>query len=615
MSRSSGRLLAILFAFAVLILLLLILWRISGNQGTALPTPTRSAVALADNPSTPVTPSPPASAPTSRVPVTETPVPTVAAMRGATALYPRRVEEAQVEAILSQMTLEQKIAQMFMIGMPGPTLDGQTQQRLATNGLGGVIFLDRNLAGREQVAALTRALQSQARAGGPGLPLFIGWNHEGGPVLRSDAGMTPFPSAMALGATGNLELARRVGAAVAAEMRSLGVNMNFAPVLDVNSNVSNPVIGLRSFGDNPELVAAMGESFIEGHQNEGVIAVAKHFPGHGGVDVDSHVSLPTLDQALLGLQQVELPPFARAVAQEVGGIMVAHLNIPALDASGRPASLSPAVIDTLLRDQFGYEGVVMTDDIGMGAIRNQYNPREAAVMAVQAGNDLLLTVEAADQFDPMHNAILAAVRDGRIAPERIDAAVRRLLRLKLGYKLASPAPPLPAARWEAHYQLAREVAAASVAVVRDDEGWIPLPGQHVLLLTPTEFNPGSAVGDNRSLLNEALAAAGSHVTELFYLAQDPRDIAEVQGEALNAAPAADAIVVVLWDASLRQYHHGQIAQETLVTDLLATGKPVVAIFGRLPYDTARLPSAPAQITLYGDVEVQVEALGVKLLKP
>ncbi|MDX1687244.1 MAG: glycoside hydrolase family 3 N-terminal domain-containing protein, partial [Candidatus Promineifilaceae bacterium] len=419
------------------------------------------------------------------------------------------------------------------------------------------------------------------------------------------------------GAAGRPDLVYAVGRSVAVEMRSLGVNVNYAPVLDVNVEPANPVIGLRSFGETPELVADLGNRYISGQQGGGVIAVAKHFPGHGRVDVDSHVALPLLDAPLDALQRVELPPFQAAVAGDVAAVMVAHLSIPAVDPGGVPSSLSPAVVDGILRDQIGFDGVVMTDDMGMSAIRDHYTLSEATVRAVLAGNDLLLAVETTRDPDVMRDALLNAVAAGRIDQSRIDASVRRLIRLKLAYDLAAPPATTLLENGPAHEELAREAGAAAVTPIRDNAGLLPLPlpSRRLLLVSPAAINPGTAVGDGKSLLHEIIAARGVTVEELFYNPQDPADVARAQTDALSRATTADAVVVVTWDANLRYVHHGETAQETLVNRLLDGDRPVVVVFGRLPYDHLRVPDAPTQIALFGDTAGQLEGLTSLLLGP
>lgn len=625
-----GSLLALLGAGVLLGLLLL------ADGGDALSNPTETfgapmettvaAEAIAAATATDPVPAPPATptlAPTPTVASSlsgdNSPAPSTASLptRETTGAFPRPVDEPEVASLLAGLTLEQKVGQMLMVGLPGPELDDVAWQRVVQQGVGGVIFLDRNAESPEQTRAFTQALQAAAMQQGPGLPLLIGWNHEGGTVARRAAGLTHFPSAMALGAAGRPDLVHAIGRSMAVEMHSLGVNVNYAPVLDVNVEPANPVIGLRSFGDTPEVVADLGSRFISGQQEAGVIAVAKHFPGHGGVDVDSHVALPLLDTPLDSLQRVELPPFQVAVDNDVAAVMVAHLRVPAVDPGGAPSSLSPPVVNGILREQMGFDGVVMTDDMGMRAIRDHYSLAEAAVLAVLAGNDLLLAVETTRDPDVMRNALLNAVATGRIPESRIDDSVRRLIRLKLAYDLGAPPSHSLLENGPTHQSLAREAGAAAVTPLQDGAGWLPLPLRtgRLLLISPTAINPGSAVGDGRSLLYEKMAALGVNVEELFYDPHDPADIARVQAEALSRTVAADAVVVITWDAILRYTHHGETAQEELVNRLLDTDRSVVVVFGRLPYDRLRVPDAPTQIAIYGDTVGQLEGLVSLLLDP
>ncbi len=528
--------------------------------------------------------------------------------------YPMPVDEAIVEAILEQMSLEQKTAQMLMVGLPTAMMDEMAWRRVAQQQVGGVIFLEKNTESAQQVASFTDALQSAAMAQSPGLPLFIGWNHEGGTVVRRRAQVTAFPSAMAVGAANRPALAYEVGRAMADEMRSLGVNMNFGPVLDVNSEAANPVIGLRAFGDNPGIVADMGLHTIAGLQDAGVIAVAKHFPGHGAVDVDSHLDLPLLSADFDQLYTRELLPFLSAVEAAVGGVMVAHLQIPALDPGGWASSLSPLVIETILRQQLGYDGVVMTDDIGMGAIANHYTLEQATVQAVLAGNDLLLSVETSSYPDRMHNALVQAVLDGHIPLERIDQAVRRIIRLKLAYNLSRPQDAALLANQAAHQELAARVGREAVTVLQDAPRWLPLQlsDRRLLLVTPATMHAGTASGDGLSLLGELLAARGVAVQEIFYYPDAPWSVGVAQAEAQAAAANAGAVVLLTWNAGLRQAQQGDTAQETMVRALLADGQsrqqPVIVAFSQLPYDSLRVAEAPVQVAMYGDMFGQLQGL-------
>jgi beta-N-acetylhexosaminidase len=573
-----------------------------------------AAATLADGqPSAPVSPTASTASPTT--PPSDMPVESVRSSSDLPATSP--IDPARVEELLSSLTMEQKIGQMIMDALPAGVSDPQTRQRIVSDGLGGVIFLNVQMT-PDQLRQTTQTLQAMATQEGSGIPLFFAWNHEGGRISRLGAGLTEFPSNMALGVTHDqLQLARAYGQAVGEEMSSLGVNMNYAPVLDVNTEPANPIIGLRAFGDDPATVAALGSAYIEGLQEAGVIAVAKHFPGHGGVDIDSHVDLPVVTASRSDIEQIDLPPFDAALDSNVGAVMVAHLQIPDLDPSGRPSSLSSAAVTGILRQQMEFDGLIMTDAIGMGAITDQYGIGEAAVMAIEAGNDMVLTVDPGE-FEAVRSGLLSAIGAGRLTEARIDDSVRRILALKLAYDLI-PSPETPVlGNMNAHLALSNQIADQAVTIDQDTRQWLPLdlPMGKLLLITPNmlaERHAGSAVGDGRSMLNELLSNRGIQVSEFFYDHASPASIGEVQNEALAQALSVDAIVVITWDAYLQQYHAGTMAQPQMINSLLQTGKPVIVVYGQLPYDKILTPDAPAQITMYGDTSAQLSTLVSRLL--
>ncbi|OAA28815.1 beta-N-acetylhexosaminidase [Frankia sp. EI5c] len=365
-------------------------------------------------------------------------------------------ETRWVESTLAELSLEQRVGQMIMgvvFGTSGTDRNpaavaanrrtsgvDTAAEAVATLGLGGVIYFDAGGAGPgalpdniidpAQVTALSGDLRAAAR-----VPLLIGTDQEQGAVLRIRDGVTLLPGQMAQAATGRVADARDAARITGADLRALGINVDFAPDADVNSDPANPVIGERSFGDDPAAVGRFTAAAVEGYRQAGVAAAAKHFPGHGATSVDSHVELPTIDRDRASLAALDLPPFQAAIAAGVPMIMVGHLSVPALDPNA-PATLSKAVVDGLLRHELGFDGVVVTDALNMAAITRHNTGGAAAVRAVRAGVDLLLmppdVVEARD-------AVVAAVRAGSITPDRLDDSVRRLLRMKwrLGHGAAA----------------------------------------------------------------------------------------------------------------------------------------------------------------------------------
>jgi len=263
------------------------------------------------------------------------------------------------------MNIANLLGQLFVVGLSRPTLDEETRKFLTTFCPGGVILFPHNAPDPQTLLTLCRDLHAL-----PSPPL-ITIDHEGGRVQRLTAPFTHFPAAAHLGATSSPFLAGRVGGVMAQELRAVGIDLNFAPVLDVLTNRDNPVIGDRAFSSRPETVARIGGALMLGLQKGGVIPCGKHFPGHGHTNADSHATLPRVDKTFDELMQVEIPPFRRAISAQIGTIMTAHVLYPALDPD-LPATLSPTILTGLLRQKLGYRGMVITDDLEMGAIVSHF---------------------------------------------------------------------------------------------------------------------------------------------------------------------------------------------------------------------------------------------------
>ncbi|MCJ7620002.1 MAG: hypothetical protein MUP64_07280, partial [Anaerolineae bacterium] len=274
-----------------------------------------------------------------------------------------------MEEILASMTTEQKVGQLFVVYFDGTSLSPDLRTMITEYHIGGIIIFPHNLNTLADLAALISDAQQAAVANEPHVPLLVAADQEGWPIWRLPPGATVFPSNMALGATYSTEDAQLMASVMATEMKALGINMNLAPVLDVNSNPANPIIGIRSLGSSPDLVSRLGVAMIETYQTNGIVATAKHFPGHGDTSVDSHLDLPLIDHDLERLEAVELPPFEAAISAGVDCIMTAHIQVPALDPQpGRPATLSPEILQGLLREQMGFQGLIATDSLGMKAL-------------------------------------------------------------------------------------------------------------------------------------------------------------------------------------------------------------------------------------------------------
>jgi beta-N-acetylhexosaminidase len=275
-----------------------------------------------------------------------------------------------------------------MVGFEGLSASADVKALIREFGVGHVVLFARNVATPEQVADLVRELQSTGRDAGHEVPLLIAVDQEGGRVARLKEPWTIWPAARAVGRVGSEETARQMGAALAEELKACGIRCDFAPCVDVDTNPKNPVIGDRSFGDDPDLVGRLGAAMIRGLQENGVAACAKHFPGHGDTDLDSHLELPAVDHTRARLDDVELRPFRKAIEAGVATVMTSHIVVREID-DARPATLSPAIIAGLLRKELGFTGAVVTDDLAMGAVAKHWTPAQIAVLAADAGCDLL----------------------------------------------------------------------------------------------------------------------------------------------------------------------------------------------------------------------------------
>jgi beta-N-acetylhexosaminidase len=483
------------------------------------------------------------------------------------------------------MSPEQKIGQLMMIGFDGTVVDADLRRIITDYHVGGVILFARNVRSPEQVARLTNELQTIAlESGHPGL--FIAIDQEGGRVARltEDTGFTEFPSAMALGATGDPENARRMGAAMAGEMRAVGINVDFAPDLDVNNNPSNPVIGIRSFSSDPAKVGEYGIAFARGLQENGVLAFGKHFPGHGDTGVDSHIDLPIVPHARPRLDKIELFPFKAAIRADFAGIMSAHVTFPAIDpTSGLASTLSRPVLTGLLRDELGYNGLIATDSLEMGALASKgYPPPVAAVLAFTAGADLLLFNRDHVMHQEAFANLVQSVRKGKVSLEQLDVSVSRIMEAKAKFGILTPtliAEPAKAGELTAtdeHHALALELARNAITLLKDEASLLPLKQGEPLLVIETATAKGLGTMLNASILE---------------IKNDPD--ADDIAAALSMANNSHKIIVTTTDAHM---YPGQVR---LVTELIARNPNIIMISVRTPYDISLLPMVPTVLAAYG----------------
>ena len=505
--------------------------------------------------------------------------------------------------------LRQQLGQLFMVGFDGLAVNAHIARLIEQYRVGGVILFRRNIASPQQLSRLCRELQ-QFNARFSATPLLIALDQEGGMVMRIEQGVTPMPSAMAFAQAGSVADCAELQGVSAAEMRALGINMMLAPVLDINNNVRNPVIGVRAFGEDPQTVTTYGLAAIRGIEAQGMIATAKHFPGHGDTAVDSHLALPVIAHDRPRLDRIELVPFRAAIAQGVAAIMTAHVFFPAVEPHpDLPATLSRAVVTGLLREELGYEGVIMTDCLEMSAIANGVGVAEGALLSLLAGNDLVLISHLEQRQVQAMETVLRAIESQQLDTALVTAACQRVQRLKQ-ISAVRDWQQLPAQvtglQQTTAMQLTRRVQAAAL---RSTGCWRPLDCTLPLLLITvsvqhrTEIDEvaagGPAAGDPaagdpaagseaRSSMLPLLLAAGLDVQEIVLPLQPSQ--AEIDTALARASKVAQ-IVVQTYNAVL------SAPQQELLTRLPASLTWLVA--GRLPYDLDLLPEAQGRLAGFG----------------
>ncbi|MFE6073621.1 beta-N-acetylhexosaminidase [Paenibacillus sp. NPDC057886] len=351
---------------------------------------------------------------------------------------PPQEEKDPVQEQLDQLSLDEKIGQMILAGVQGTTLDAQAKQMIMDQKVGGIIFYANNVSTLQGTATFVQSIKDANRSNP--VPIFMSVDQEGGKVSRMPETVESIPSNGKVGKTKDADLAETMGELLARQIQLVGFNVDFAPVLDVNSNPNNPVIGDRSFGSSASLVSQMGIAEMKGLRSEGIIPVVKHFPGHGDTSVDSHLDLPVVNKTKKQLAQLEWIPFEAAVKEQVEAVMVAHILFPKLDPD-HPASLSDVIIGQHLRGKFKYDGVVITDDLSMGAIAKNYKLNDAAVATVQAGSDILLVAHSYESAKTIFDTLMNAVKSGKISESRINESVYRILALKQKYNLSDEEQP------------------------------------------------------------------------------------------------------------------------------------------------------------------------------
>ncbi|RDU38137.1 beta-N-acetylhexosaminidase [Neobacillus piezotolerans] len=344
---------------------------------------------------------------------------------------PNQQGNQSISAVISKMSLEDKIGQMILAGVSGTTMDANANKLISQFHVGGIIFYKYNFETPAQVIQLVNQLKA---GNSSSLPLLLGVDQEGGRVTRLPGGLINFPPNKQIGQVNNPDFSYKVGTLLGKELKEFGLNLDFAPVLDINSNPNNPVIGDRSFGNNAEIVSKLGIQTMKGIQSQNVITTIKHFPGHGDTSVDSHLDLPIVNKSLKELKELEIIPFERAINQGADVVMVAHILLPQLDKTN-PGTMSKAVQTDLLRKQLGFTGVIITDDMTMGAITEHFDIGKAAVESVKAGSDIILVGHDYNNVVKIISSLKAAVQNGEISEQRLNESLERIIQLKRKYNI------------------------------------------------------------------------------------------------------------------------------------------------------------------------------------
>ncbi|HOW89497.1 MAG TPA: glycoside hydrolase family 3 N-terminal domain-containing protein, partial [Elusimicrobiales bacterium] len=492
---------------------------------------------------------------------------------------------------------EEKAAQVLMISIDAAEIARATAP--AAMGLGG-IQLQWGSYSLEDTRRLTDELQRTAASGVTRTPLFIAADYEGGSVyVPTTLGLAELPTNMMLGAADDQNNTASLFYLAGRELKRAGINMVLGPVLDVNTNAGNPIIGVRAFGNDAGLVSRVGAAVINGFRTAGVLPTAKHFPGHGAAGQDSHKTLPVVNSAASELEAVHLAPFRKAVELKVPVIMTAHIVYPAIDPSA-PATLSRRVIGGLLKEKLGYGGLVMTDSLDMKAVTSRFPIHKAAALALKAGADLILIGKG--DFLRARDEISRQVKAGTLEASRLDDAYARVLEAKRAAGLFDAAE-YPSPFDKAYVKIAEALSDEAVTLVSDRDALVPLEDKSVktavILFAPPRFS-GNALA-----LYRALAERGYNVEQsVFGIDPDGPDTAR----ALAIAAGADRLVIGSFQWAQAQNR----GQRKAIRALLATGKPSVVISLMSPYDLSAYPEAGAALAVYGMTEPGMAAAGKAL---
>ena len=511
---------------------------------------------------------------------------------------------------IAGMSVEEKVGQLFSTHVYGNTVDSYDAHNVSEFGLGtpreiiekyhlgGVLYFawTHSVDNPRQAAGLSNGIQDVSTSTGAKVPALISIDQEGGLVARVLEPATQTPGNMALGATRDETGARDLAAIQGTELAAMGITQNFAPVADVNVNPANPVIGVRSFGSNPDLVAAMTAAQVRGYEDDaGISSTAKHFPGHGDTATDSHSGFPVITHTRQQWETIDKPPFQAAIDAGIDTIMTAHIQVPALDPSGDPATLSKPIITGILRGEMGFDGVVVTDSLGMQGVRDKYGDDWVPVLALKAGVDVLLNPP---KMAVAYQGVMDAVASGELTEQRLNQSLRRVLALKwrngvVHQPFVDPDAVMDTVGRADHLARAQEVTDESPTVLANAAGTLPITAadQDVLVTGYGVATKQALAGDiRRRGATAVIAPTGTNPSQ-----------SEIDAAVAKAENSDVAVVLTMNAASSSR-------QAALVRALQDSGTPVVVAAVRNPYDIAEFPDVPTYVATYSYTGVALESL-------
>lgn len=503
---------------------------------------------------------------------------------------------------------EDLIGYKLMLAFEGHTPPARVLDWLATRRVGGFsLFRSTNYHSPAQVRELTAALQRAARASAQA-PLLIATDQEGGQLAAMGEGTTQFAGNMALGATRDPDLAGRVGRAIGLELAAMGVNINYGPILDLNTNPRNPSLGIRAFGDDPRVAGELGAAMITGLQSAGVAATIKHFPGKGEAAVDSHYKMPVIAHNRERLDAIEFPPFKAGIDAGAKLLMTGHFAIPALTGtSAYPATVARRVMTDFARGEMGFDGVIITDALDMGAITQGAGQIIDVIAAVRAGVDLMLIMLDVDTQERLYGGLNLAYTRELIDYSHINQSVARILALK-GWALEQPQPALDVVGCAEHRTLEQELARRSITLIRDEAGLLPVrlsPDARIaaVMPAPKDLTPADTSSTISPHLAGAIRAYHPRVDEFVTSHLPTGDEIAALRERLAGY---DLLVLGTINASM------QPEQAALANELLQLDIPTISVALRTPYDLAVYPAAETHLCTYSIQPASLDALAAAL---